>query len=241
MAHLHFPAAMPFRKRLIQLGEQPARIHVFGALGVAALRQMDFLDRPALENALQLKLSTPLFIVTHHPPGGDAASVLAETQALLCALAGFPEATVVFTQANADAHGSLIDTAIREFARDRANVRIVGTLGQRRYLSLARLADVAIGNSSSGIVEMPALGVPSVDIGERQRGRPRPRSVVHAAARAESIRRAIVETLRPEFRATLADLPLVYDGDQGTAQGIVQTLMTVPLDDALMRKVFFVP
>lgn len=239
MSALHFPAAAIFRDRLLQLGEPPERIHLVGSLGVSALRALSLLGRTELEASLGLALRPPCFVVTFHPVTLEAETAEHQMTEMLHALESWPDATVVLTLPNADAEGrGLVDMidAFVERAPDRR--RGFSVLGHLRYLSLLRQADVVVGNSSSGIIEAPAVGTPTVDIGDRQKGRPAPRSVIRAAATATEVRAALARALDPSFRASLDGMPLVYDGDVKVPSRITEVIAATTFDQGLLKKPF---
>jgi UDP-hydrolysing UDP-N-acetyl-D-glucosamine 2-epimerase len=204
MAHLHFTAAQPYAKRVIQMGESPKRVFVTGAPGVDAIAATDFPDAASLGGDLGLALHHPLFLVTYHPVTQRKDDEAKAVAALLAALDRFPKARIVITGVNADPGRERIARRLAAYARKHASrVTLHASLGQRRYLGVLALADAVIGNSSSGLIEAPALGVPTVDIGSRQGGRLRARSVIGAAEDPQAIARAIVRALDPAFRVRL--------------------------------------
>ncbi|MEO5335304.1 MAG: UDP-N-acetylglucosamine 2-epimerase [Magnetospirillum sp. WYHS-4] len=237
MASLHFVAAEVFARRVRQLGEEPERIFVVGAPGVDALAELAPLPREVLEADLGLSLTAPLFLATYHPETlGDRPPVQA-TAEFLGALESFPGARVVFTGVNADPGRDAVAAAIARFVQDhpeRAAFR--ESLGQRRYLSLMRLADAVIGNSSSGIIEAPAAGVPTINVGDRQKGRPHAESVIDCAPDRQAIGAAIRQALTPGFRARAKAQTPPYGGG-GAAGRIKAILKSVPLA-GLTRKRF---
>lgn len=237
MASLHCVAAEIFARRVRQLGEPPERIFVVGAPGVDAVATLEFLPRDRIAADLDLELGAPLILATYHPETlGDLppAQAIAE---LLAALDGIPEARIVFTGVNADPGHDAVSAAIAAFAEARpGRVRFRESLGQRRYLSLMRLADAVVGNSSSGIIEAPAAGVPTVNIGDRQKGRPRAASVIDCGPGRAAIAAALARALDPAFKAGIAGQALPYGGG-GAATRIKDILATVPLA-GLVRKPF---
>jgi UDP-N-acetylglucosamine 2-epimerase (non-hydrolysing)/GDP/UDP-N,N'-diacetylbacillosamine 2-epimerase (hydrolysing) len=235
MAHLHFVAAAEFRRRVIQLGEDPERVFVVGAPGLEAVRRAPRLGRAALERDLQFRLDPPLFLITWHPetlsPDGGRAGL----QALLEALDRFPQARLLWTWPHADPQASALYETIAEFAaRHRARVLFTEGLGLTRYVAAMRLAAAVIGNSSSGIIEAPFLKVPSVNIGDRQKGRPRAASVIDCAATPAAIEAAIARALSPSFRAACRRVVSPY-GDGDVAREVVRLLKTYPLQSCLTK------
>jgi len=235
MAQLHFVAAEAFRQRVIQLGESRQRIWVVGATGLDNIARLVPVERAELEAELGLTLAAPSCLVTYHPAtlGGEAPGTAMRT--LLEAL-DEDAPTLVLTGVNADTGGSAVRREAEAFAAARpARVRLVESLGARKYLSLMRLVDAVVGNSSSGLLEAPAVGTPSIDIGERQRGRPRAPSVIHCAAERASIRAAWRQARSPEHRALAARRETPY-GTPGAAQRIATVLRSQPLDGLLVKR-----
>ena len=231
MARLHFTAAEAYRQRVIQLGEDPSRVFTVGAPGLDHLQHLEPLNGNDLAVEIGLAVgNAPLFLVTYHPAtatGGDPATPM---RALIDALDGFPEARVLITKANADAGGRTINRIIDTYADRRpGRVKAVASLGVRRYLSVMRAAAAVIGNSSSGMVEAPALGRPTVNLGARQDGRLRAASVIDCAETADEIRKAIGKALDPAFQARTAAVEPPY-GRGGAAAAIHRILTSFPLD-----------
>jgi UDP-N-acetylglucosamine 2-epimerase (non-hydrolysing)/GDP/UDP-N,N'-diacetylbacillosamine 2-epimerase (hydrolysing) len=238
MSQLHFAAAEPYRKRIIQLGEQPDRIFNVGAMGLDNIKRLALLDREALEDKLNFTIGHPLFVATYHPVTLDSASPSVAMSQLLKALDAFPRASIVLTQANADPQGRIINKMIDEFvAKHQGRTLAAASLGQTVYLSLIKQADCVVGNSSSGILEAPACGTPTVNIGERQCGRLRAPSVIDCAESAESIVAAIEKALDPETQAVAAQRVSPF-GDGGAARHIKEILLSVPLEGILMKRFY---
>lgn len=236
MAQWHFVAAEPYRKRVVQMGESPDRVFNYGAPGLDQLSKLDWLTRQELESTLEIELRTPVFLVTYHPvtlAGGDPVDAMTE---LLNALKALPDATVIFTYPNADTGGRVLIECIDRFVEQHhATSRAFVSLGQQRYLSLMREADVIIGNSSSGLTEAPALKKATVNIGDRQKGRLKAASVIDAAENSTDIIRAIQLALSHAFCAHLPDTVSLY-GQGSVSQKIKSTLKMVT---RAVRKPFF--
>lgn len=211
MAQWHFVAAGSYRKRVIQMGEVPEQVFNVGAPGLDHLANLQWLDRSELEAALAIPLRTPLFLVTYHPVTLHSESPVTAIEELLAALDQFPEATVIFTHPNADTGGRALIGCVDAWVGQHADrARAFVSLGQQRYLSLMRESDVMIGNSSSGLVEAPALKRATVNLGDRQKGRLKATSVIDAAEKQVAISAAIKKALSKEFRGTLADTVSLY-------------------------------
>lgn len=237
MAQVHFVAADEYRRRVIQLGEAPERVYTVGALGLDAISELETMPRAALEAYVGLELEPPVFLMTCHPETlrGDASGL---AEALVGALSAFPDATMIVTGTNADTAGSVIANRLQTFVRDNpARARLIVNLGQTRYLNLMREADVVIGNSSSGILEAPSLGSPTVDIGVRQQGRLRAPSVIHCDADKDAIEAAIGRALTPEFKSIAARKESPF-GTPGASERIVETLKLLDLASLTPKRFF---
>lgn len=236
MAQWHFVAAEPYRKRVVQMGESPNRVFNCGAPGLDQLSRLDWLARQYLETTLLIQLATPLFLVTYHPVTLATVNPEEPMAELLTALEAFPEATVIFTYPNADTGGRVLIECIDRFvAQNQKRARAFVSLGQQRYLSLMREADVVIGNSSSGLTEAPALKKATVNIGDRQKGRLKASSVIDVAENSQDITQAIQLALSAEFRGKLVDTVSLY-GLGNVSQKIKTTLKAVKPE---VHKAFF--
>lgn len=241
MATLHFVAAEAFRRRIIQMGEEPARVFNVGAPGLDGILEKPFLSREELESFVGISLPMPFFLVTFHPETLGGLGPGQSIQALLDALEAFPEATVLFTLGNADSGGREIKERIRRYADSRPDrVQAVQSMGQQRYQSALRLADVVIGNSSSGIIEAPSFGVSVVNIGDRQKGRPRAESVIDSPAERGAIIQAISRALSPEFREIARSCRNPYRSGHA-ARSMREILASYPFDRGSGKKFYDLP
>ncbi len=236
MAHIHLVSAEPYRARVIQLGEQPERVFVTGAPALDNLREITLSDRAALERRFAIDLAEPPLVVTLHPTTLEPAEAERHVEVLLAALAdsGKP---LLFTAPNADPAGRAIRARIQDFVAGRSRAWFVENLGVAGYYGVLKHAAAMVGNSSSGIIEGASFKLPVVDIGNRQRGRLAGRNVIHAAAEARAIRAALARALKPQFRASLADLANPY-GDGRAAEQIVAALRSLAIGPALCLKRF---
>ncbi len=231
MASLHFTATEQFRRRVIQMGEPPQRVFNVGAPGLEQLRRTPLLSRERLAEELDFDLGPPLFLVTFHPVTRGEEDSLAALEELCRALEQFPDARILWTAPNADSEGRALRRKIEQWAAAHSDrVLLTASLGQQRYLSALRLAEVVIGNSSSGIIEAPAAGIPTVNIGSRQAGRPQAASLINCAADRKAIATAIERASTPAFQqqARLAEPPY---GCGRTAATIRRQLLEIPLTD----------
>jgi UDP-hydrolysing UDP-N-acetyl-D-glucosamine 2-epimerase len=235
MAHLHFATHAEAARRLRQLGEDPQRIFNVGSPGVDYIRRLEPMTRDDVARETGLDLGGRVLLVTFHPPTLGSAPALVEFEELLAALdAQGPETTLAFTMPNADTAGRALAARLERFVECHAKARLFRALGSRLYLNLLRQADAIIGNSSSGLLEAPSFGTPTVDIGERQQGRPRAESVI--SCRAE--RRAIAAAIAAARQRPKAPVANPY-GAGDAARRIVETLRAIGDFRALTQKRFF--
>ncbi len=241
MARLHFCAAAPYAKRLRQMGEDPANIHRVGAPGLDHLDTLKRLNREKLAEDLGIKLSSPLFVITHHPVTLHLDQGAAEISALTNALDHFESTAMVFTGVNSDPGYAFIQGALNVFAeKDTQRRCVVTSLGYQRYLSLLSIADVVIGNSSSGLIEAPAIGVPTVNIGDRQKGRLRGPLVIDSAADTTAIVAAIKQAMDSSFRKHGEGKDPPY-GRGGVGLKIAKVLAKTALDSIQQKRFYDLP
>ncbi|MEE1888719.1 UDP-N-acetylglucosamine 2-epimerase [Pseudomonas carassii] len=227
MADLHFVAAEPYRARVIQMGESPQRVFNVGAVGLDHIQRTPRMSLEALRESLSFELNRPFMLVTYHPVTlADEAPVESFT-ALLEALDDYPDHQIILTYPNADNGGRAIIPLLEAYAqRQPERVLAIASLGFRRYLSVVAQACVVVGNSSSGIIEVPAFGVPTVDIGARQKGRLAADSVVHCEASRSGIEAALRQALDPVFAQRCKGVHNPY-GQGDAARQIVKVLSAV--------------
>lgn len=241
MSHLHFPTADEYRNRLIQLGENPEMIFQVGSLGVEAALGLDLLSRSELESDLGIALGDRCALATYHPATLDSGSAGMQFEAMLEALLGDPGLSVLLTGANADPGGDEINRIAARYA-DRYPKRCLcySSLGQLRYLSAMKACTVVVGNSSSGIIEAPSFGVPTVNIGSRQKGRVRAKSVIDCGPSREEIDSALKEALSENFRLVAKTATNPYH-TPGTAAAIVARIRECGSILSLMKPFFDLP
>jgi len=229
LAHWHFATAEPYASRIRQMGEDSARVWNVGAPAMDNIAALEPVPKDELESFLGLQLRAPIFLVTYHPVTLKRDSGLAAIQALLSALDSY-DGTVVITGVNADPGAGMIRASLHDFATGRpSRVALLESLGSRRYLSLMLHVDAVVGNSSSGLIEAPAIGVPTVDIGPRQQGRLRAPSVLHCGESSAEIKLALAAALTVEHR-TLAALRESPYGRPGASRQIVDVLASVDIN-----------
>lgn len=237
MAHLHFTACEHYRQRVIQMGENPDHIWNVGSLGVENVRLLPIHTESDVRSYLQLPQYAPYLVATYHPVTLEKEQAAHEVVQLMEALKGQQGVITVFTGANADAGGQVVNELLQSVAASQPNVRFFMSLGVERYINAVRYSSGVIGNSSSGVGEVPSLGVPVLDIGNRQKGRDRSSAVLHCDLDAADIAAALKQLFSHETRrvAKIAQNPL---DKPDTAQTIVNTVATYPLE-GLLQKTFF--
>ncbi|MBN8571646.1 MAG: UDP-N-acetylglucosamine 2-epimerase (hydrolyzing), partial [Ignavibacteria bacterium] len=187
MSSLHFAATEVYKKRIIQLGENPKTVYNVGALGLDNIKNLKLLSKKELEKDLQLSFEGKTAMITFHPVTFDKESPKKQFLKVLLALEKFPDLKLIFTMPNSDTGGREIIEMIKKFTDSRNNVYAFTNLGQKRYLSTLKCVDLVIGNSSSGIVEVPFMGIPTVNIGERQKGRIMGESIINVKCETANI------------------------------------------------------
>lgn len=237
MSHLHFVAAEPYRQRVIQLGEQPEQVFLVGGLGIDNIKRLKLLDRNALEAALDFKFGSRNLLVTFHPVTLEHATAETQMQALLDALEELNDARLIFTLPNADTGGRSLIQMVERFVSKHDNARAYSSLGQLRYLSCVAQVDGVVGNSSSGLLEVPSFKKPTINIGDRQRGRLLASSVINCLPNKKDISAALQKLYDEDFQKSLANVQNPY-GEGGASESIVATLKNVPLDK-LVKKRFY--
>lgn len=241
LSHLHFVAAEGYRQRVIQLGEQPERVFCVGGLGLDNVQRLPLLSRTELEAALGFGLGPKNLLVTFHPVTLEVGAAATQMKELLAALDELRGTHIIFTMPNSDTDGRQLFDLVREFvSRHQETSRVFTSLGQLRYLSAVRCADAVVGNSSSGLIEAPALGRGTINIGDRQKGRLQASSVINCVAEKASILDAIDTLYSSEFQKKLANIENPY-GSSGASQKIIEVLESVDLSCLLKKKFFDLP
>ena len=236
MSHLHLVSAEPYRNRVIQLGEDPAMVFNVGALGIDNILKQELPSRARISREINFDLgSGSLLLVTYHPMTLGVGASQNSMSELLAALANVPEAKVVFTKANADEGGRAINNLVEGFGRNcPGRVYVTESLGRQRYLGLLRAADTVLGNSSSGIIEAPFLGTPTVNIGDRQKGRLRCPSIIDCGESREAIAAALNLSLSPGFQEKASRGTGMY-GHGNAAKQIHKHLMQTELEKVIWK------
>lgn len=196
MSFLHFTSTETYRKRVIQLGEHPKRVFNVGAMGIENIKNIDYLTKSDLEKSIEFDLNSKYALVTFHPVTLESNTSQEQFKNLLVALDQFKSLKIIFTKANADTDGRIINQLIDQYVNENSDRAIAFTsMGQLRYLSAMKYCDLVIGNSSSGIIEAPSFFIPTVNIGDRQKGRVQANSVLNCRPMEEDIVFAIDKAL----------------------------------------------
>lgn len=236
MSHLHFTATDVFRNRVIQLGEKPEQVYNVGALGIENIRRLSLLDRRAFEESIGFKLGERNLLITFHPVTLEKSTAEKQFSELLAAVDSMENTHLIFTKANADTDGRIINQLIDHYVQQHQQRSIAFiSLGQLRYLSAIQFMDAIVGNSSSGLVEVPSFKKPTVNIGDRQKGRIFPESVISCEPDRVAIRSTIDFALSDGFRQKLGSVQNPY-GTGYAAEKIVNFLRSADLQSLLKKK-----
>ena len=240
MSYLHFTAAEAYRRRVIQLGEDPDRVFCVGELGVENALHEELLSPGELEASLEFPLlRRPYVVTTFHPVTLESGSAEGQLDELLASIAERTDLNFLITKSNADIGGQVINEKWDDFAKRVSNCRVVASLGMRRYLSALKYALCVLGNSSSGLVEAPSFGIPTINVGNRQRGRLQAESVINCRPEKADILRALDRACSPEFRALAAKAVNPY-GDGNTSQKICAIIKNTLLSGGIdLKKKFY--
>lgn len=237
MSHLHFTSAEEYRQRVIQLGEQPDRVFNFGAIGLDNMRKIQFLDRQSLEQSMGFEIGEDCILVTYHPVTMERNSAESQFGALLKAIDRVG-CRVIFTKPNSDSDGRVIIKMIDEYvAANSDKAACYTSLGYMRYLSALQFVKAVVGNSSSGILEVPSFGIPTVNIGDRQKGRLRADSVIDCNTDVNSIEKAIRDALSQEWQTIARNATNPYEQPDTVAR-IFEVLQQCDLSQMKQKRFY---
>ncbi|WP_414838645.1 UDP-N-acetylglucosamine 2-epimerase [Carnobacterium sp. TMP28] len=239
MSVLHFTSAELYRKRVIQLGEQPERVFNVGAIGIENIINMPLMTKKELEESLGIQFNQQLLLVTFHPVTLENNTSATQFKELLTALDNVQDATIIFTKANSDTDGRVINQLIDDYTQLNPDKTMAFTsMGQLRYLSTMKIATAVIGNSSSGIIEAPSFKIPTVNIGDRQKGRIQATSVINCEPKKEEIDKAIKLALSVDFNTELKSMNNPY-GDGQVSEKILKKLKNFLNNSFSLKKSFY--
>ena len=238
MSHLHFTATEEYRRRVIQLGEQPDRVYNFGAPGVDSIKKFELLPKAELSKSINFNLDNPYMVITYHPVTLDKHGAIEALDSLLNVLNEYSDYKFVITYPNADTHGRALIKKLDEFyAANPEKVLLVRSLGQLRYLSLLKYCAVVVGNSSSGLIEAPSFNVPTVNIGTRQKGRISGETVISCGETKMDIQHAIATALSEDFKSKCNGSTNPY-GNGDSSSNIVRVLTEINLNGLINKKFY---
>lgn len=239
MSYIHFTSTIEYRNRVIQLGEHPDRVFCVGAVGVENIMKEKLLNRLGLEESLHFELDRPYALVTFHPVTLEDNNSSEQMMQLLDSFALHQDMKFIFTKANADASGRIINQMIDEYVTKHKNAIAFTSLGMVRYLSALKYCTFVIGNSSSGLLEAPSFGVPTINIGDRQKGRILADSVINCEPVKEEIEKAIQLALNKDFRDKAKNTMNPY-GDGNTSEKIVNVIKDFLINNKVnLKKKFY--
>lgn len=236
-SHLHFVASEEYRSRVIQLGEDPQTVFCVGGLGVDAIKHLKLLSKEELERSLDIKFNVRNMLVTFHPVTLENRTSASQMRELLDALSDLQNTTLIFTMPNADPDSRAIFKLIEDFVSKNRNAYAFTSLGQLRYLSCIDHVDLVIGNSSSGLAEVPTFKKATINIGDRQTGRLKAQSVIDCGPSSSEIKKALATAYSDEFRNLLTHVQSPY-GDGGAAERIITTLASKDFTSLLKKKFY---
>ena len=238
MSHLHFTSTKEYRRRVIQLGETPDKVFFVGALGIENIRKMKLLPKDELEREIGFKLADNCILVTFHPVTLENETAGEQFQNLLDAIDEFDGLRVIFTKTNSDTDGRIINRKIDDYVeRNQKRAIAFKSMGQLKYLSAINHAIAVVGNSSSGIIEAPSLQKPTVNIGDRQKGRVKTSSIINCKSNKGSITDALHKAFSSEFKIKVVESINPYE-KKNTAKTIKNIIKKVKLDNILKKNFY---
>jgi len=237
LSHLHFTATEVYKQRVIQMGEEPWRVTNVGALGVESIKKLQLLSQEAFEESIGVKLKAKNLLITYHPQTLATLSPQEQFNELLQALESFDDTLLIFTKANADAGGKVINEMIDDFVSKHANAIAFTSLGQLRYFSALKYVDGVVGNSSSGILEVPSFKKPTINIGERQKGRLHADSIINTPIQKDAIIKAIKNIYTSNTQQKLKSCCNPYESEN-TSKTIVNILKNTDINTLLKKKFY---
>ena len=235
MSYLHFTSTEEYRKRVIQLGEEPKRVFNVGAIGLDNIKNLKLLSKKALEKELNFKFNKHNLLVTFHPVTLEHNTSKKQFQNLLDAIDKLRETSIIFTKANADIGGRIINKMIDEYvSKNSHKTAVFISMGQLKYLSTMQFVDAVVGNSSSGIIETPSFKIGTINIGDRQKGRIKTKSIIDCLSLKEDIRNSFKRLYSEKFQESLGSVINPYAGTS-TAKRIKDILKTYSINNILKK------
>lgn len=238
MSHIHFAATNEYANRIIQLGEDPNRVFNVGGPGIENIKKLNLLNKDEFEKSINFKLAKKNILITFHPATLENSSAREQFNELLKALDELDDTNFIFTKANSDTDGDVINKMIDEYVSENSQKAVAfASLGQLRYLSAIKFVDIVLGNSSSGLSEVPSFKKATINIGDRQKGRARASSVIDVRPDRKEILTAIKRAYSKEFEQILKDTTNPYDGGNPSKK-MVKILKEIELEGILKKKFY---
>lgn len=238
MSHLHFTATEEYKNRVIQLGEHPGRVFNVGGMGIENIKRLKLLTKEEFEKSIDFQLNKQNILVTFHSVTLENSTAKEQFQELLDAIDELENTNIIFTKANSDTDGRIINQMIDEYAAKNSRKAVGFTsLGQLRYLSALQFVDAMVGNSSSGLAEAPSFQIGTINIGDRQKGRIKAKSVIDCEPNKESIKKAFEKLYTQEFKESLKTTQNPY-GDGCASKKIISEIKKVDLNN-ILKKLFY--
>jgi GDP/UDP-N,N'-diacetylbacillosamine 2-epimerase (hydrolysing) len=240
LSSIHFVANMEFRNRVIQMGENPENVFMVGGLGVDAINRFEMNKKSELEELLGFELNSKMALMTFHPDSNNPNETSSQFNEVAKAISLHPEIHFLITGSNSDLNGVKLVEKAKEISRASENISFVPSLGQKKYFSLLNYCQFVIGNSSSGLLEVPSFKIPTINIGNRQDGRPRARTVIDVDVNSGAISNAINLAMSEAFRESITDNDNPY-GAPGATEKIMETLLGIDYKKLLPKKFYDLP
>jgi GDP/UDP-N,N'-diacetylbacillosamine 2-epimerase (hydrolysing) len=238
MSHLHFTATQEYKNRVIQLGEQPKMVFNVGGMGIENIKRLKLLGKKEFEESIDFKLNKKNILVTFHPVTLEKSTAKEQFQELLDAIDTLEDTNIIFTKANSDTDGRVINRMCEEYVSKNSHKTVCfASLGQLRYLSALQFVDAVVGNSSSGLTEAPSFKIGTINIGDRQKGRIKASSVIDCEPSRESIKKAFEKLYSKEFQDSLKSVQNPY-GDGCAGLKIVEEIKKADLNN-ILKKSFY--
>eukprot|EP01029_Cantina_marsupialis_P016906 TRINITY_DN3789_c0_g3_i1.p1 TRINITY_DN3789_c0_g3~~TRINITY_DN3789_c0_g3_i1.p1 ORF type:complete len:388 (-),score=65.55 TRINITY_DN3789_c0_g3_i1:957-2120(-) len=238
MSHLHFTSTDEYRNRVIQLGEQPNLVFNVGGMGIENIKRLTLLSKEDFEKSIDFKLNKKNILVTFHPVTLEKESAEKQFKELISSLDVLADTSIIFTKANSDTEGRKINNLIEQYVEENKHKAVCfSSLGQLRYLSALQYIDIVIGNSSSGILEVPSFKKATINIGNRQKGRISAKSVINCEPTKINIDNAIKKAYSSEFKEKLKTIQNPYEQDQSSKK-IINTIKSVDLKQLINKKFY---
>ena len=239
MSYLHFTSTEEYRKRVIQLGESPDRVFNVGAIGIESIKELKLLGKKELEKSINFEFGKKTVLVTFHPVTLENSTSKDQFQDLINALDKFNNFKIIFTKANSDTDGRIINTMIDKYVENNKDKAIAfASMGQLKYLSAMKYVDLVIGKSSSGIIEVPSFKVPTINIGDRQKGRVQAETIINCEPLESEIHKAIELGLSSDFKNKIKKTVNPY-GDGNVSQKILHAINQYLNSNIELKKSFY--